>query len=522
MQNFPKSAIIDSTYLAWAKPDLNIVRLVTREQATQGELVPMAKETKLIHCITTNNFPQQIEALKQDFARQGFDIKLYYTDPESFKICLSWYDMIDEIDDIRNQKANYRSSVVGIEAEQLLIETYKKKDLFHEQELIKELVRLAFQAGASDLHWQSEYDGSYLRIRRDGILKTILKLPREEYDRYISTVKFLSNLKINVSFLPQDGRMSFQTMVLNRPTNIDVRVSTMPGLRGENIVMRYLDSTKTVLPLDKIWFRSDYLVQLQTALDKTTGMIIVTWPTGSGKTTTLYTMLSMLNSPDRKIITLEDPVEYEIAGIQQSQVNVKKWYTFERGLEAILRQDPDVILVGEIRSKETAEIAINAALTWHLVLTTLHTNSAIDAIARLVNMWVKPHLLAPAVNCIVGQRLVRMLDDHKQSVTITPEIQAEFDRELAHVTAMNNSLIPTSPKLSWPVMSESSDWYHGRTAIAEVCMMDKKLESMIVRDLESSEILSYLRTTWYTTIAEDWYIKALEGITSLDELRRVL
>ena len=522
MHNFPKSAIVDSTYLAWVKPDLNIVRLVTREQATQGEIVPMANETKLIHCITTNNFPQQVEAIKQDFAKQWFDIKLYYTDPDSFKICLAWYDIIDEIDDIRHQKENHRSMVIWLEAEKLLTETYKKKDMLHEQDLIKELVRLSFQAGASDLHWQSEHDGSYLRIRKDGILKTILKLPRDEYDRYVGTVKFLSNLKINVGYLPQDGRMNFQTLMTWVPKEIDVRVSTMPWLRGENIVMRYLDSTKTILTLDQIWFRSDYLVQIQAALDKTTGMIIVTWPTGSGKTTTLYTMLSMLNSPDRKIITLEDPVEYEISGIQQSQVNIKKWYTFERWLEAILRQDPDVILVGEIRSKETAEIAINAALTWHLVLTTLHTNSAVDAIARLVNMWVKPHMLAPAINCIIGQRLVRMLDNTKQAVTTTPETQAELDRELVWVQQYRPELIPSTPQLSWPMITDLSDWYHGRTAIAEVCTVDDELESMIIRELEAPVMLTHLKTQWYTTLTEDGYIKALQGITSLDELRRVL
>lgn len=520
MHNFPKSAIVDSSYLNSVKPDLNIVKLITREQATAGEIVAMANETKLIHCVTTNNFPKQIESIKKDFAQQGFDMKLYYTDPDSFKVCLTWYDHIDEINELKHQTANHRSMVTGLEAEQLLIETYKKKDIFKEQDLLKEIIRLAFQAGASDLHWQSEHDGSYLRIRKDGILKTILELPHAEYDRYVGTVKFLSNLKINVTFLPQDGRMNFETMMSWTIKQIDVRVSTMPWLRGENIVMRYLDGTKTILTLEQIWFRSDYLTQIQAAIEKTTGMIIVTWPTGSGKTTTLYTMLSMLNSPDRKIITLEDPIEYEVPGIQQSQVNIKKWYTFERWLEAILRQDPDIILVGEIRSAETAEIAINAALTWHLVLTTLHTNSAIDAVSRLVNMWVKPHMLAPALNCIIGQRLVRTLWDDKQALTITPEIQIELDRELTSVKQYHPELIPSTPLLF--NSSTLEGWYDGRTAIAEVITIDDQIETMIVAGHSALEILQAVRPLWYTTLTEDGYIKALEGKTSLDELKRVL
>ncbi len=540
MHNLPKSAIVDSSYLNTVKPDLNIVKLITREQATQWEIVAMANETKLIHCITTNNFPQHIEAIKQDFEKQWFAIKLYYTDPDSFKVCLGWYDRIDEIESLQDQKDIHRSMVKWAEAEILITETYKKKDLFKEQDLIKEIVRLAFQAWASDLHWQSEHDGSYLRIRQDWILKTILKLPHDEYDRYIGTVKFLSNLKININFVPQDGRMNFTTAMTGTPKQIDVRVSTMPGLRGENIVMRYLDGTKTILSLEQIWFRSDYLTSIKQALDKTTGMIIVTWPTGSGKTTTLYTMLSMLNEPGKKIITLEDPVEYEVPGIQQSQVNIKKWYTFEKWLEAILRQDPDVILVGEIRSVETAEIAINAALTWHLVLTTLHTNSAVEAISRLLNMGVKPHMLWPSINCIIGQRLVRSLDEHKQAVTITPEIQAELDRELASLKQYQPQLIPSREateeqqlipekanpwekmQLSSAMKTELSDWYRGRTCIAEVLTVDDDVESMILRNIPTLEILESVRSKWYTTLTEDGYIKALQGITSLDELKRVL
>ncbi len=520
MHNFPKSAIVDASYLNTVKPDLNIVKLITREQATQGEIVPMANETKLIHCVTTNNYPTFIDSIKKDFAQQWFDIKLYYTDPDSFKICLAWYDRIDEIEELQSKTLNHRSMVTWAEAEKLLVETYKKKDIFKEQDMLKEIIRLAFQAGASDLHWQSEHDGSYLRIRQDGILKTVLKLAHDEYDRYVGTVKYLSDLKINVDFMPQDGRMNFETLMTWVPKQIDVRVSTMPGLRGENIVMRYLDGTKTILTLEQIWFRSDHLADIQQSLDKTTGMIIVTWPTGSGKTTTLYTMLSMLNNSSRKIITLEDPVEYEIPGIQQSQVNIKKWYTFEKWLAAILRQDPNVILVWEIRSVETAEIAINAALTWHLVLTTLHTNSALESVSRLLNMWVKPHMLAPAVNCIIGQRLVRTLADDKKAVTITPEIQAELDRELGSVKQYQPQLIPSTLELYKPSTGDSG--YRGRSCIAEVLTVDDDVESMILRGIPTLEILESIRPKWYATLTEDGYIKALEGKTSLDELKRVL
>ena len=309
---------------------------------------------------------------------------------------------------------------------------FEKRDTIDPGEFISQIVSLSFQAGASDLHFQSEEKGVLMRIRIDGVLQEILEFTHNDFRKYLQKLKFISGAKMNIDYIPEDGRFDFTVEKDATSKKIDARVSFMPGITEESTVIRFLDSTAGIKTFDELGFKGKQYDLLQKNLEKNTGIIIFSGPTGSGKTTTLYSILNYLNNGKEKIITLEDPIEYEIQGIQQSQINYTKGYTYEIGLKSVLRHDPDIILVGETRTLETADISINAALTGHLVFTTLHTNTSIEAIARLLNMGIKSYMLAPSLNLVVSQRLVRKVcpfcstlkdPDYAESAEITESIR---------------------------------------------------------------------------------------------------
>jgi type IV pilus assembly protein PilB len=338
-------------------------------------------------------------------------------------------------------------------------------------------------------------------------------------------LKYISGVRMNVDWIPQDWRFDFTVYVPDgKEKKIDVRVSFMPWLRGESVVMRFLDSTKWIMSFTQIWFIDDALEILQRNLRKNYWMILVTWPTGSWKTTTLYSMLNFLNDPWKKIITLEDPVEYELPGIQQSQINEKKGYTYEEWLKAILRQDPDIIMVWEIRTKETAEIAINAALTWHLVLSTLHTNTAIEAISRLLNMWIKPYLLAPALNLVIWQRLVRKL----HSCFTRRDANMAEEMEIKDFIKRYKDVKQKTIKFNWKVPEPTGceecwyDWYFWRIAIVETFEVNDDIKTLITTWKSVLDLYSLARQYWYITMKEDGYLKVLKWLTTLEEIRRVI
>jgi type II secretory ATPase GspE/PulE/Tfp pilus assembly ATPase PilB-like protein len=303
-------------------------------------------------------------------------------------------------------------------------------------------------------------------------------------------------------------------------------VSFMPGITEESTVIRFLDSTQGIKTFEELGFAGKSFDLLKKHLEKNTGIIILSWPTGSWKTTTLYSILHYLNNGKEKIITLEDPIEYEIPGIQQSQINYTKGYTYELGLKSILRHDPDIILVWETRTLETADISITAALTWHLVFTTLHTNSAIEAIDRLVNMWVKPYMLAPSLNLVVGQRLVRKVCPHC-SVKKDPDYAESA--EIAESVRKINDIDPTVkldlhrqiPKVVWCDKCNGT-WYIGRLVLLEVFEVAEDIKKMIVEGRTAIDMYGKARESGYLTMKEDGIIKMLDGLTTLDEIRRVL
>ncbi len=380
----------------------------------------------------------------------------------------------------------------------------------------------AFKLDASDIHIEAEEMRIVIRFRLDGILHDAAEMPRDMYTKLVGRIKLLASLKMNVSNIPQDGRFTikFQT------GDVDVRVSTIPTVFGESIVLRLLHQSRSGVGLDTLGLSArDYKV-LMAAIEKPNGMIVTTGPTGSGKTTTLYACMHLLNKPGVKIVTLEDPVEYRMEGINQSQIDHSKGYTFAKALRSVLRQDPDIAMVGEIRDLETAEVAVQAALTGHLILSTIHTNSAAGAIPRFLSMGVQPFLLAPALTCVMAQRLVRTLSpEHKVIATLTSEQQSRVDALIADMPEEVRVEVEKKPKIFYtaPEYTESGELgYKGRVGIYEIFEVTSELSQMMLSPSVSEyDIERVAKKQGMLSMAQDGLIKALDGITSLDEVLRV-
>jgi type IV pilus assembly protein PilB len=387
-------------------------------------------------------------------------------------------------------------------------------------EVVTIMLGAAVKTGSSDIHIEAEEKGIKVRFRVDGVLHDVLDIDKNLWHKIISRMKLLAEVKINVGNKPQDGRFS----IFLKNDRIDIRASFLPTAFGESVVMRLLHSKSVGLSFEDLGIRKSAFEKLKREVERPNGMIITTGPTGSGKTTTLYAILKKLNSEDTKIITVEDPIEYQLVGVNQSQVSEK--YTFAHGLRSIVRQDPDVIMVGEIRDLETAEIAIQAALTGHLVLSTIHTNDAAGTVPRLLSMGAKPFLIAPSINAMIGQRLVRKICEHCKTE----------DKPAAEQLARANKILAELPE------AETADLnlkelkfykgagceacqkigYKGRIGVYEIMTMNKELEKLILTGNVSEYDMSENATkNGMVTMVQDGVIKAAEGVTTLDEVFRV-
>ena len=387
--------------------------------------------------------------------------------------------------------------------------------------IVSTILEFAIKARASDVHIEPLETKTRVRYRIDGVLMEKLVLPKKVHDAVVSRVKILSDMKIDEKRVPQDGRFNFRA----GEQEVDLRVSSLPSSHGEKVVMRLLKKTGKVPDLPELGLRGKALTVLQQAIRVPHGIILVTGPTGSGKTTTLYSALDKINTPKINIVTLEDPVEYQIAGISQVQVNPQAGLTFASGLRSFLRQDPDIIMVGEIRDKETAELAIQASLTGHLVFSTLHTNSAAGALPRLLDMEMEPFLLASSMTCVVGQRVVRRICEHcKESYSPPPEVEADMKKVLGK---LYDSFL-ASKKLDKLVLyrgkkcSECNETgYSGRVGIFEVLPVTEKIGKLILERAPSSKIEAEAVAAGMIIMKQDGYIKTLEGTTTLEEVLRV-
>lgn len=379
----------------------------------------------------------------------------------------------------------------------------------------------AIEAGASDIHIEPSENDVRVRYRIDGILHTSLRLPRNVLNAIVSRVKILSNLKIEEQRLPQDGRFHAEF----GKSSVDLRVSTLPLMYGEKIVMRILDKTTSVPTLEQLGLRGKGLEWVLENIKKTHGVFLITGPTGSGKSTTLYSILTLRNTNDVNIVTLEDPVEYFITGVNQSQINPDIGLTFASGLRSILRQDPNIVMVGEIRDEETAELAIHAALTGHLVFSTLHTNNAVGAIPRLSNMGIEQFLLSASVNLIMAQRLVRKLcDTCKKETEIKPLIRKEIDEAMKNVPKEYlDKIDPKNYKMYEPVgCKECGDiGYKGRMGIFEVMPMLNEFQEILFAKRPAYEIYELTAKFGMINMKQDGIVKVLRGETTMDEIIRV-
>jgi type II secretion system protein E len=392
------------------------------------------------------------------------------------------------------------------------------KDILEEKgeaPIIRFVNALFFQAvkeRASDIHIEPAEKETVIRMRIDGVLHEIIRINKSLHEPIVSRIKVMSRLDIAEKRIPQDGKIKLKVA----GKDIDVRVSTLPTIFGERVSLRILDRTATILKIEELGMEDDMIEKMKQLIKKTYGMILITGPTGSGKTTTLYACLSEINSPGINIITIEDPIEYQLKGINQIQVNPKVGLTFATGLRSILRQDPDVIMVGEIRDDETASIAIHAALTGHLVLSTLHTNDAPSAITRLIDMGIEPYLISSAVFATLAQRLVRKICQ-KCKVPYEPD-QKELD-----LVGLTRDQIPDGILYKGRGCKECfGTGFKGRIGIFELFLIDDEIRELINSKADSMKLKSVGTSKGMRTLREDGILKVIKGITTVQELARVI
>ena len=387
-------------------------------------------------------------------------------------------------------------------------------------DIIALIMAAAVKSRASDIHIEAEEKGIKARFRIDGVLHDVANIDKIQWRKIVSRLKLLAGVKINVNDRSQDGRTSINL----KHDRINIRASFLPTNYGESVVMRLLQSSAVELEFSQLGIRERAYARLKHEIERPNGMIITTGPTGSGKTTTLYAILKRLNKQETKIITIEDPIEYQLEGVNQSQIG--KNYRFADGLRSIVRQDPDVIMVGEIRDLETAEIAIQAALTGHLVLSTIHTNDAAGTIPRFLSMGAKPFLIAPALNAIIGQRLVRRIckdcksesEPSREKLEQVRALLEKLPRQEKEGIDMNNMKFYEGQGCD----ACQNIGYRGRIGIYEIIIMNEKLEKVILSGKVSEYEIRDLATEQnMVTMAQDGVLKALEGITSLEEVFRV-
>ena len=523
--NIPYINLIDKTL------DHELFNFLPVSVVENYKIIIFSKENNELKVGMVN--PQDLKAIEPiEFLskKHHFKVKYFIISSDSFK-------------DIINRHKN-----IGVEVEEAIgraktkfaiKETKEIKNKSGLQEIIRGapiskivsvIIKHAVEGRASDIHIEPSVHNTRVRYRVDGVLHTSLVLPIYLHAAIVSRIKVMSNLKIDETRIPQDGRIRIQL----KDNPIDFRVSTLPLTGNEKVVMRVLDSSNGVLTLKNLGFNESHIKFLKKGAKMSHGMILVTGPTGSGKSTTLYSVLNILNKEGVNIVTLEDPVEYYMEGVNQSQVKPEVNFTFAAGLRSILRQDPDIIMVGEIRDNETAELAVHAALTGHIVLSTLHTNSAYGSIPRLKDMKIEPFLLSSTVNIVIAQRLVRKLCQFcKKETSLPKNFKEEILSELKNIPAsyfkgvglnINEKKILSDDFKVYAAEGCGkcgSTGYHSRAVVAEVLIMTDELKTIINHSGTLEEISKELRAQKMISIKQDGIIKSLKGITTLEEVFKV-
>jgi type IV pilus assembly protein PilB len=481
-------------------------------------LVPFENNNNVISIAVSdpNNY-NAIQALKFVLQEKSLKFELYVATASDINRLLKDFDTLtnavkENIQEFKekNEQTQELPDVSDVNKENLETAPIIK--------IVSVIVKTAVMGGASDIHIEGSEEAVRVRFRIDGVLHTSLILPKDLYSAIVARIKILSNLKIDEQRKPQDGRFS----IIEQDKKIDFRVSTFPTQYGEKVVLRILDTSNGIRPLESLGFIGPKAAMVQEAINKPFGMILLTGPTGSGKSTTVYTLLSQVNTEDINIVTLEDPIEYYLPGINQSQVRPDINYTFATGLRSILRQDPDVIMVGEIRDGETAGLAVQSALTGHIVFSTLHTNDSPGAIPRLIDMGVEPFLLSASLQVVIAQRLARKLcPECKQEITFSDQEQQYIKDSLSTLDEdyIRSVYTGSFDKGYKPVgCTKCNNGFKGRMAIFEVVSMTEDLRAIIEKNTGGDEIIDYLNKNNYVTLKQDGIFKVLMGHLSLTEL----
>lgn len=499
------------------------LKYIPEESAQHYKFVPIAVNDNALEVGMVD--PDDIEArdaLNFIASKVNMPFRLFLISEEDFKAALSLYrglsgevtKALDELEtDIDDVEDELDESQVTKDGETTIIEDAPVT------KIVATILRYAVEGDASDIHVERMVDKVRVRFRVDGDLHTSLILPIKVHDAVVARIKILSNMKLDEKRKPQDGR--FSARIESR--KIDFRVSTFPAYYGEKVVMRILDQEKGVKSLEDIGFSPQNLAAIRRAMARPYGLILVSGPTGSGKSTTLYSMLKEINDESKNVLSLEDPVEYNMEGVSQSQVRPEIGYTFASGLRTTLRQDPDIIMVGEIRDKETAQLAIQAALTGHLVLSTIHTNTAIGVIPRLIDMGVDPYLIAPTLALSMAQRLVsKICEDGGRKIAIEGTIDTMITKQFADLAPefkkdikIPKNVVEAEPSASCPT------GVRGRMAVAEVIEMDREFERAILTNATEETIYKLARGKGMLTMKEDAMLKAFKGEVPWSEVNKL-
>lgn len=525
-----------------SKVNPSVLNLLAQDVAERFMAVPLGEmENRLAVAMLDPNNVQAVDFLSNKIGRP---LKVYMASEEGVRHILEQYNA-DIQQGMTEAMTSVDSELASDDSLQELLGVNKKAQ--SENDEIKTIVQdspisralstileYAVRSRASDIHIEPLETTLRIRCRIDGVLREIMKLPKTIEPALVSRVKILSNLKIDEHRIPQDGQ--FTVRIGTR--DADLRIAISPVVWGEQVIIRILDKSNTSFRLEDLGYAGRSLRAIRKGLTKPNGMIITSGPTGSGKSTSLYALIQEIKNDTINIVTLEDPVEYKMEGVNQIQVNPDVGLTFATGLRSILRQDPDVVLVGEIRDKETANLAVQAALTGHLVFSTLHTNSAAGVLPRLLDMGIEPFLIASTVNTIIGQRLVRRIAENKTSYQSDEAETASVRETLGKLLPQSSSDIATVSKdLGYedlPVVdqkaytlyrgkdtSQTPGGYKGRLGLYEVIDIDEEIETMILDRSTSGDIQQKAAEKGMITMREDGYLKALKGLTTLEEVNRV-
>ncbi|HMQ01976.1 MAG TPA: type II/IV secretion system protein [Candidatus Doudnabacteria bacterium] len=500
MQNFPL--------------DLNSLALVPEEQAKASESVPFFKEGRELKIATINPNNQLLDEIKKQLSLK-YKLSLYFVSKSSFNNTLSFYSKVvipsskfEELITVQ-PTGGYQQKLSTIDGSQMSA-----------TEALTIIFGAALEQQSSDIHFEPEDHMLKIRYRVDGVLHDAVSIKKVWQKTLVSRLKLMAKLKLNIENESQDGRIA----IMNDKQQVDVRVSVLPSSFGEAVVMRLLGVGAVDASVNELGLFGKALEVIEGQLHKANGMIITTGPTGSGKTTTLYAFLKELNQPGVKIITLEDPVEYKVEGIQQTPIDHRVDFSFVKALRAVLRQDPDVVMVGEIRDPETAETALQAALTGHVVLSTLHTNDAAGAVPRLLTMGVKPFIIAPAINAIIAQRLVRRLCTKcREKTQLDEPTLAKIKSILADIPPASGVEVPKDLIFYSSKGCEACGGlgYKGRIGIYEIIEVTDKMRELILNEPSGLAIKKLAAEQGSLTMIQDGTLKALQKITDIHEVFRV-